>query len=199
MALKDNKIKRGKQKPVEFQLGDNHAPLDAAWYVVHTYSGHEYRVVNLLRQRVKTMRMKNKIYQAIVPTREKMTIRRGEKIQSQEKVFPGYILVKMILDDNSWVLVKRTPGVTGFIGNGNQPRPISQKEVDKILKNVKEKPKFEAKFSIGEAVKITDGPFTDSLGTISDIDEKRGKLKVLVSIFGRETPVELDFLQVHKI
>ncbi len=199
MAVKLTKVKRAKRRPVEFQIGDKHASPDAAWYVVHTYSGHEYRAVHLLQQRVKSMHMKNKIYQVIVPTQEKMTIRRGEKIQSQEKVFPGYILVKMVLDDNSWVLVKRTPGITGFIGNGNQPRPIGQKEVNKILKNVKEKPKFEAKFTVGEAVKITDGPFTDSLGTISEIDEKRGKLKVLVSIFGRETPVELDFLQVHKI
>ncbi len=200
MAVKkEEKIKKAKQRPVRYQIGSREVPPGAAWYVVHTYSGHEYRVVKLLKQRAKTMHLEDRIFQAVVPAREKMTIRRGEKYQTQEKVFPGYILVQMILDDNSWVLVRRTPGVTSFVSSGDRPLPISDKEVEKILQQSEKKPKFETKFSVGEAVKIIDGPFTDSLGTISEIDEKRGKLKVLVSIFGRETPVELDFLQVNKI
>ncbi len=200
MALKkDTAVKKTRQRPLEFQLGEKETSPAAAWYVVHTYSGHEYRVVNLLRQRVKTMHLGDKIFRAIVPIREKMTIRRGEKVQTQEKIFPGYILLEMVLDDDSWLLVRRTPGVTGFVASGDRPQPISQQEVMAILQKVAKKAEFETKFSVGEAVKIIDGPFADSLGTIDSIDEKRGKLKVLVSIFGRETPVELDFLQVNKI
>lgn len=170
------------------------------WYVVHTYSGHENKVATNLKQRIDTMKLADKIFDIIVPTRNIVTVRHGKKEEIKEKIFPGYILVKMVLDDMSWLAVRTTQGVTAFVGAGNKPTPISDKEVETILKFMKlEAPKYKATFSVGEAVKIVDGPFADFLGTIDSIDETKGKLKVLVSIFGRETPVELDFLQVSKL
>lgn len=199
MANKKTK-KTSKKDKYQFQLSPQKPGRGAAWFVVHTYSGHEYKAVTALKQRVKTMGLDDKIFEAIIPIKDKMVIRRGKKVRTKEKVFPGYILVNMILDDNSWITVKTTPGITNFVGIGEKPMPISQAEVDKIVKNiVEQKVEYETKFSVGEAVKIIDGAFVDSLGTIDEIDEKRGKLKVLVSMFGRETPVELDFLQVSKI
>ncbi len=170
------------------------------WFVVHTYSGHENKVATNLKQRIETMKLQGKIFDIIVPTRNIVTVRHGKKEEVKEKIFPGYILVKMILDDISWLAVRTTQGVTAFVGAGNKPTPISDKEVETILKFMKlEAPKYKATFGVGEAVKIVDGPFADFLGTIDSIDETKGKLKVLVSIFGRETPVELDFLQVSKL
>lgn len=170
------------------------------WYVVHTTSGHEVRVAETLRQRVETMSFKENIFEILVPTQDRVIIRGGKKATVKEKIFPGYMLVKMILDDPTWLAVRTTPGITGFVGAGNKPTPLSEKEVDNIQKFVSAPAKrFKTKFSVGEAVKITDGPFSDFLGTIDDIDEEKGKVKVLVSIFGRETPVELDFLQIAKV
>lgn len=172
----------------------------AKWYVVHTYSGHEVKVLSSLRQRVAAMKLEQKILEALIPTQERIQIRAGRKHQITEKMFPGYLLVRMILDDESWLAVRTTEGVTGFIGVGNKPTPIADNEVEVIEKFMAmEAPKFKAKFTVGEAVKIVDGPFAEFLGSIESIDEERGKVKVLVSIFGRETPVELDFLQVKKI
>lgn len=172
----------------------------AKWYVVHTYSGHEARVMASLAQRVETMNLADRILEILIPTQEQIQIRAGKKHNVTEKIFPGYILVRMILDDNSWLAVRTTQGVTGFVGIGNKPTPISDTEVQTIQKFMSlEAPKFRAKFSPGEAVKIIDGPFNEFLGSIESIDEERGKLRVLVSIFGRETPVELDFLQVKKL
>jgi len=171
-----------------------------SWYVVHTYSGHENKVATTLKQRVETMNLKHKIFDVIVPTRNVVVVRHGKKEEITEKIFPGYILVKMILDDESWLAVRTTTGVTAFVGAGNKPTPISEKEVAAILKFMKmEAPKYKTSFSVGEAVKIVDGPFADFLGTVNEIDEEKGKIKVLVSIFGRETPVELDFLQIKKL
>lgn len=176
------------------------APSNARWYVVHTYSGHENKVATNLKQRIDTMKLADKIFDIIVPTRNVVTVKHGKKEEQKEKIFPGYILVKMVLDDMSWLAVRTTQGVTAFVGAGNKPTPISDKEVDTILKFMQmEAPKYKASFSVGEAVKIVDGPFADFLGTIDNIDEEKGKIKVLVSIFGRETPVELDFLQVAKL
>jgi transcriptional antiterminator NusG len=176
------------------------APANAKWYVVHTYSGHENKVATNLKQRIDTMKLADKIFEIIVPTRNIVTVKHGKKEEQKEKIFPGYILVKMVLDDTSWLAVRTTQGVTAFVGAGNKPTPISDKEVDTILKFMQmEAPKYKASFSVGEAVKIVDGPFADFLGTIDNIDEEKGKIKVLVSIFGRETPVELDFLQVAKL
>ncbi len=171
----------------------------ADWFVVHTTSGHEVRVAQTLRQRVETMGLEENILEILVPTQDRVVIRSGKKATVKEKIFPGYMLVKMILDDNTWLAVRTTPGITGFVGAGNKPTPLSAKEVDNIQKFVAAPAKrFKTKFSVGEAVKITDGPFSDFLGTINEMDEEKGKVKVLVSIFGRETPVELDFLQITK-
>jgi len=170
------------------------------WYVVHTYSGHENKAAEALQQRVETMNLKEKIFEVIVPMRNVVLVRHGKKQESKEKIFPGYILVRMILDDESWLAVRTTPGVTAFVGMGNKPTAISPKEVEAIMRFSKlESPKFKTKYTKGEAVKIIDGPFADFLGTIEAIDDERGKVKVLISIFGRETPVELDFLQVAKL
>lgn len=173
---------------------------NAKWYIVHTYSGHENKVAKSLKQRVQSLGFEDRIFDIIVPTRNTIKVSQGKKESVKEKIFPGYVLVKMVLDDESWLLVRTTQGVTAFIGAGNKPTPISEKEVEAIQKFMNaEEPLYKAAFSVGEAVKITDGPFNDFLGTIDNIDEARGKLKVLVSIFGRETPVELDFLQVKKL
>lgn len=170
------------------------------WYIVHTYSGHENKVAKTLMQRVQSMGFEGKIFEVLVPTRDMIKVKGGKRETIKEKIFPGYILVKMILDDESWILVRTTAGVTSFVGAQNKPTPVSNEEIEAILKFIQLKePIFKASFSVGEAVKITDGPFTDFLGTIESIDEGKGKVRVLVSIFGRETPVELDFLQINKI
>ena len=170
------------------------------WFVVHTYSGHENKAAEALKQRVAAMNLEKTIFEVLVPTRNIVIVRHGKKEETKEKIFPGYILVRMTLDDESWLAVRTTQGVTAFVGMGNKPTPISDKEVMAIMKFMElEAPKFRAKFSKGEAVKIVDGPFADFLGTIDHIDEEKGKVKVLVSIFGRETPVELDFLQIRKL
>ena len=175
-------------------------PDNAKWFIIHTYAGHENKVAGALRQRAETMGFSDKIFDIIVPTREVTKVAQGKKSQVKEKIFPGYVIVRMVLTDESWILVRTTPGVTAFIGAGNKPTPISDKEVEAIQKFMKiEEPLYKASFVTGEAVKIVDGPFADFLGTIESIDETKGKLRVLVSIFGRETPVELDFLQVSKI
>lgn len=172
----------------------------AKWYIVHTYAGHENKVATSLKQRAQTMGFDDRIFDIIVPTRNTIKVSGGKKESVKEKIFPGYVLIRMLLDDESWILVRTTQGVTAFIGAGNKPTPISEQEVEAIQKFMKqEEPLYKAAFTIGEAVKIVDGPFSDFLGTIDNIDETRGKLRVLVSIFGRETPVELDFLQVQKI
>lgn len=170
------------------------------WYVIHIQTSYEARVKQALEQRVKSLGVEDKIFEIVIPTREVIVVKKGKKTKTTEKVFPGYILVNMILDDDSWLVVRTTEGVTGFVGAGLKPTSISDKEVEAIMKFVKqEQPKFKSKFSVGEAVKITDGPFSDFLGSIQEIDEEKGKIKVLVSIFDRETPVELDFLQVTKL
>jgi len=187
-------------QPTDEKKIDEKASDAAKWYIVHTYAGHENKVATNLKQRVQTMGFEDRIFDIIVPTRNTIKVSQGKKENVKEKIFPGYVLIKMILDDESWILVRTTQGVTAFIGAGNKPQPISEKEVEAIQKFMNmEEPLYKASFSVGEAVKIVDGPFADFLGTIDNIDEARGKLRVLVSIFGRETPVELDFLQVQKI
>jgi transcriptional antiterminator NusG len=172
----------------------------AKWYVVHTTSGHEARVAETLRQRIETMKMTNNIFELLVPTQDRVVIRGGKKATVKEKIFPGYLLAKMVMDDPTWLAVRTTPGITGFVGAGKTPTPLSETEVSNILKFISAPAKrFKTRFSKGEAVKVTDGPFNDFLGTIDEIDEEKGKVKVLVSIFGRETPVELDLLQIAKV
>ncbi len=173
---------------------------EAKWYVIHIQTGYEQRVKQALEQRIKSLGVEDKIFSVVIPMRDIIVVKKGKKTKATEKVFPGYILIKMILNDDSWLVVRTTEGVTGFVGAGLKPTAISEKEVDAIMKFVdQEQPKFKTKFSVGEAVKITEGPFTDFLGTVEAIDEEKGKVKVLVSIFDRETPVELDFLQVQKL
>ncbi len=190
----------GKKKiPGHIVISETTEP-NARWYVVHTASGHEARVSETLRQRVETMSLQGKIFELLVATQDRVIIRGGKKATVKEKIFPGYLLVKMILDDPTWLAVRTTPGITGFVGAGNQPTALSDAEVANIQKFISAPaPRYKTKFSTGEAVKITDGPFADFLGTIHEIDEEKGKVKVLVSIFGRETPVELDFLQIAKV
>lgn len=173
---------------------------DARWYVIHTYSGHENSVAVNLIQRVQNMKLTDKIFEMLIPTQNKIQIKRGKKKAITEKIFPGYMLVRMLLADDSWLAVRTTPGVTGFVGIGSKPTPLPPTEVESIKKfMVQDAPKYKASFSVGEAVKIVEGPFADFLGTVDKIDDAKGKVNVLVSIFGRETPVELDFLQVSKI
>jgi len=173
---------------------------NAKWYVVHTTSGHEARVAETLRQRVETMSLQSRVFELLVPTQDRVVIRGGRKATVKEKIFPGYMLIKLSLDDPTWLAVRTTPGITGFVGAGKTPTPLSENEVANIQKFVSAPAKrFKTRFSTGEAVKITDGPFADFLGTIDEIDEEKGKVKVLVSIFGRETPVELDLLQIAKV
>lgn len=170
------------------------------WYIIHTYSGHENRVAINMIQRVKTMKLDSKIHEILIPTQNKILIKRGKKKTIQEKLFPGYMLVKIIMDDDSWLAVRTTPGVTSFVGIGTKPTPLPPDEVKSIQKFMaQEAPKYKAAFTVDEAVRIIEGPFADFLGTVDTIDESKGKVNVLVSIFGRETPVELDFLQVSKI
>ncbi len=191
----DDQIKTEEKAEEPKNASDN-----ARWYIIHTYSGHEDKVAKTLKQRVQSLGFENRIFDIIVPTRQTIKVSQGKKESVKEKIFPGYILVKMILDDESWLLARTTQGVTAFIGAGNKPTPISEQEVEAIKKFMAmEEPIYKTAFSKGEAVKIIDGPFADFLGTIDEIDDTKGKLKVLVSIFGRETPVELDFLQVAKL
>lgn len=172
----------------------------ARWYVVHTYSGHENKVAETLKQRAETLGLTSKILSVLIPTQEKIQIKRGQRKTVNEKIFPGYMLVQMELTDDAWLAVRTTQGVTGFVGMGNKPTPLPRHEVDAIKKYMTQAaPQFKAEFVEGEAVKIVDGPFNDFLGTVKSINEEKGKVEVLVSIFGRETPVELDFLQVQKV
>lgn len=181
---------------------ENNKPTNpnAKWYVVHTYSGHENKVAATLKQRIESEHLEEKILEVLVPMQDKIEIRSGKKATVKEKIFPGYILVKMVLDESSWLAVRTTPGVTSFVGMGNKPTPISDAEVATIVKFTQEEaPTFKQVFIVSDTVKIIDGPFADFIGKVDNVDEERGKVKVLVSIFGRETPVELDFLQVQKI
>ncbi len=172
----------------------------ARWYVVHTYSGHENKVAETLKQRTETLGLTNKILAVLIPTQEKIQIKRGQRKTVNEKIFPGYMLVQMELTDDSWLAVRTTQGVTGFVGIGTKPTPLPRHEVEAIQKYMSQgAPQYKAEYVEGEAVRIVDGPFNDFLGTVKTINEEKGKVEVLVSIFGRETPVELDFLQVQKV
>ncbi|GIW11762.1 MAG: transcription termination/antitermination protein NusG [Chloroflexi bacterium] len=170
------------------------------WYVIHTYSGHETKVKRNLEHRIATMDMRDKIFEVVIPTEEEIEVKDGQRRQVQRKVFPGYVLVNMIMDDDSWYVVRNTPGVTGFVGHGNKPVPLEESEVKQILRQMTaETPRIKIGFQKGQSVRIIDGPFTEFVGTVEDINHEKGKVRVLVSFFGRETPVELDFLQVEKL
>lgn len=170
------------------------------WYVIHTYSGYENKVKQNLMHRIDTMEMQDQIFRVIVPTEEEIEIKNGQRRTVQKKVFPGYVLVQMRMTDDSWYVVRNTPGVTSFVGHGNRPTALEDSEVKAILKQMEEEaPKVRVSYQVGQAVKITDGPFTDFEGIVDAIDHERGRVRVLVSFFGREAPVELDFLQVTRL
>lgn len=170
------------------------------WYVLHTYSGYEENVSRNLKQRIESMDMEDKIFDILVPTETKIKIKNGKRNVVREKIFPGYVLVNMIVNDDSWYVVRNTPNVTGFVGSGTTPTPISDSEIKELQRRMGvEEPTYKVDVTVGSPVKIVDGPFKDSEGKISEIDEAKGKVKVLISLFGRETPVELDSLQIKKI
>jgi len=197
--VKDEEIDQPEEEAVE-EIEEVERPEGTAWYVIHAYSGYEEKVKRNLEQRIESMEMQDKIFRVVVPTEEEVEIRNGHRRISKKRVFPGYILVEMLMTDDSWHVVRNTPGVTGFVGSGNKPTPLSQEEVDKILKRMEEEtPRIKVGFREGQSVRIIDGPFADFMGTVDELDLERGKVRVLVSFFGRETPVELDFLQVEKI
>ena len=170
------------------------------WYVVHTYAGYENAVMRNLKQRIESLGMEDKIFNVIVPTEKKIKIKGGKRVEEEEKIYPGYILVDMIVTDDSWYVVRNTPRVTGFVGSGVYPVPIDKKEVDALFARMSaDKVTHTINLLENDAVLIIDGPFKELEGKVSEIDENRGKIKVLVNMFGRETPVELDFLQVKKV
>jgi transcriptional antiterminator NusG len=173
---------------------------DKKWYVIHTYSGHEERVKKNLEQRVKFMDSGDTIAQVVIPTEEEIEVRAGRRRTVTRKILPGYVLVQMKMDENTWSVVRNTPGVTGFVGSGNTPTPLAEKEVGEILKQMSaEAPKVKVGFRKGQSVRVTDGPFIDFVGVVDEINMEKGKVKVLLSLFGQETPVELDFLQIDKL
>ncbi len=171
-----------------------------AWYAVHTYSGYENAVLRNLKQRIESLGMQGKIFDVVIPTEKKIKVAGGKRQTVEEKIYPGYILVDMIVDDESWYVVRNTPRVTGFVGSGVTPVPLTEEEMQGMFKRMStDTAKHKIDFMVGEPVVVSDGPFKDLEGKVGEIDEEKGKVKVLVSMFGRETPVELDFLQVRKI
>ena len=190
----------------EDELVDGQVPQPAEelddgrrWYVVHCYSGYENKVRHNLEQRIETMGMKDRIFDVVVPTEEEIEVKDGKRRTIERRVFPGYILVQMIMTEESWYVVRNTPGVTGFVGMGNEPTALRPEEVSSIIKRMEaEAPRIKVAYKIGQQVRIIDGPFNDFIGKVDDIDMERAKVRVMVSFFGRETPVELDFLQVEK-
>jgi transcriptional antiterminator NusG len=170
------------------------------WYAVHTYAGYENAVLRNLKQRIESLGMEDKIFNVIVPTEKKIKIKAGKRVEEDEKIYPGYVLVDMIVTDDSWYVVRNTPRVTGFVGSGTTPVPFSKEEVEVLFKRMSaDNIKHTIDLSVGDLITITDGPFKDLEGKVSEVDSDRGKVKVLVSMFGRETPVELDFLQVKRM
>ena len=170
------------------------------WYTIHTYSGYENAVARNLKQRIESLNMQDKIFDVTVPTEKKIRVKGGKRVTEEERSFPGYVLVDMIVDDESWYVVRNTPRVTGFVGSGTQPVPLTQQEYDEIVKRMSDDtPKHKVDLAIDDIVIINDGPFKELEGKVGEVDEASGKVKVLVSMFGRETPVELDFLQVKKV
>lgn len=192
--------------PVEIEGEAAPAPEESpagprrAWYAVHCYSGYENKVKKGLEQRIRSMNMQENIFRVIVPTEDEIDVREGQRKVIQRRVFPGYILVEMIMTEESWYVVRNTPGVTGFVSSGDKPAPLREEEVSKILKRMEtDQPKVRVTYRPGQAVHIIDGPFADFRGTVEEVNMEKGKVRVLVSMFGRETPLELDLLQVEKV
>ena len=170
------------------------------WYVIHTYSGYEERVRKNLEQRIRSMDGGDEVFEVIIPTEEEIEVRNGQRRTVTKKILPGYVLVRMEMSDRSWNIVRNTPGVTGFVGSGSKPIPLQEDEVNRILRQMEaEAPKIKVGFRKGQSIRVTNGPFIDFIGAVDEINTEKGKVKVLLSLFGRETPVELDFLQVEKL
>lgn len=194
------------KKPVKAQklkIADEEEKIESTeergWYVVHCYSGYENKVRHNLEQRIESMGMKEKIFDVVIPTQEEIEVKDGKRKTIERHIFPGYVLVNMILTEESWYIVRNTPGVTGFVGMGNQPTPLRSEEVSSIIKRMEaEAPIVNVTYKVGEKVRIVDGPFNDFRGTVAEIDQEKSKVRVMVNFFGRETPVELDYLQVEK-
>ena len=192
----------GDVEPAESEAQAAAAPAEDGrnWYVIHGYSGYENKVRHNLEQRIESMGMKDRIFDVIVPTEEEIEVKDGKRRTVERRVFPGYILVQMYMSEDSWYVVRNTPGVTGFVGMGNTPTPLRPEEVQQILKRMEaEAPKIKVTYKPGQKVRIIDGPFNEFVGTVAEIDMDRAKVRVMVSFFGRETPVEVDFLQVEKV
>jgi transcriptional antiterminator NusG len=204
MASDEEKSRRRVSKNVSLDM-DEAPPGEEStegrrWYVVHCYSGYENKVRHAIEQRIETMGMQDRIFDVVVPTEEQIEIKDGKRKSVERRVFPGYILVEMVMDEDSWYVVRNTPGVTGFVGMGNKPTPLRDEEVSQIMKRMEaEAPVVKVTYRPGQKVRIIDGPFNDIVGIVSEIDMERSKVRVMVSFFGRETPVELDFLQVEKL
>jgi len=181
-------------------MAKQHTSGERHWYAIHTYSGYENAVARNLTQRIASLNMNDSIFDVVVPTEKKIRVKGGKRVVEEEKVYPGYVLVEMIVNDESWFVVRNTPRVTGFVGSGTQPVPLSQGEYEALMKRMtSENVKHTVDLMVGDLVTIADGPFKDLEGKVGEVDEQSGKVKVLVSMFGRETPVELDFLQVKKV
>ena len=180
-------------------MAKQHSDGERHWYAIHTYSGYENAVTRNLKQRIDSLNMNDSIFNVVVPTEKKIRVKGGKRVVEEEKVYPGYVLVEMIVNDESWFVVRNTPRVTGFVGSGTQPVPLTQDEYDSLMKRMSnETVKHKEDLAAGDQIIITDGPFKDLEGKVGGVDEESGKVKVLVSMFGRETPVELDFLQIKK-
>ncbi|MCF7816109.1 MAG: transcription termination/antitermination protein NusG [Candidatus Pacebacteria bacterium] len=181
-------------------MAKQHTDGERHWYAIHTYSGYENAVARNLRQRIESLGMEDRIFEVVVPTEKKIRVKGGKRITEEERIYPGYVLVDMVVTDDSWYVVRNTPRVTGFVGSGTQPVPLRKEELDTLMNRMKDDaPKHHIDLSIDDAIMIVDGPFKELEGKVGEIDSERGKVKVLVSMFGRETPVELDFLQIRKI
>ncbi|MBP9717107.1 MAG: transcription termination/antitermination factor NusG [Candidatus Pacebacteria bacterium] len=181
-------------------MAKQHSTGERRWYAIHTYSGYENAVARNLRQRIDSLNMQEKIFDVVVPSEKKIRVKGGKRVTEEENLFPGYVLVEMIVDDESWYVVRNTPRVTGFVGSGTQPVPLSEAEYRALVRQMSDDtPTHKVDLSAGDMVIIADGPFKDLEGKVGEVDEKSGKVKVLVAMFGRETPVELDFLQIKKV
>lgn len=181
-------------------MAKQHSTGERRWYAIHTYSGYENAVARNLRQRIDSLNMQEKIFDVVVPSEKKIRVKGGKRVTEEENLFPGYVLVEMIVDDESWYVVRNTPRVTGFVGSGTQPVPLSEAEYRALMRQMSDDtPTHKVDLSAGDLVIIADGPFKDLEGKVGEVDEKSGKVKVLVAMFGRETPVELDFLQIKKV
>ncbi len=200
MAEKENKKTQDTNKQDGVITINSDIPDHAKWYVVHTYSGHENKVAVTLKQRVEAGGFTDRIFKMFIPQQQKIVVSEGKKRSMEEKLFPGYLMVQMIMDDDAWYVVRSTPGVTGFVGMGTAPTPLPETEVRSLMKFAKmEAPKFEAKFGVGDAVRILEGPFRDIEGTVNEVNDTQGKVKVLIMALGQEVPVELDITQVTRI